>query len=191
MRLWLWVIVRLEVFLVSSPVQLVVDWPVSGTPYCYHPPLGGPQSSKFNVRILLGAPVRLIALFISKAFAKQSKRGGQQTWCSHFKNMSSPEPTETAPRLSKNKTREKSKKKSKPQPVIVAGSGKNEGDNPHWAYKPPPDSELFDQSLEGETFEWDSIKKDDDLEIWLIRVPDSVGACQHTWLLTSSHTPYR
>ncbi|KAJ8591451.1 hypothetical protein M405DRAFT_694367, partial [Rhizopogon salebrosus TDB-379] len=87
----------------------------------------------------------------------------------------SPEPTETAPRLSKNKTREKSKKKSKPQPVIVAGSGKNEGDNPHWAYKPPPDSELFDQSLEGETFEWDSIKKDDDLEIWLIRVPDSVN----------------
>ncbi|OAX36015.1 hypothetical protein K503DRAFT_867883 [Rhizopogon vinicolor AM-OR11-026] len=88
--------------------------------------------------------------------------------------MSSPEPAETTPRPSKNKIKEKSKKKSKPQPVVVTDSGKNEGQNPHWAYKPPPGSELFDHSFQGETFDWDSIKKDDDLEIWLIRVPDSI-----------------
>ena len=89
--------------------------------------------------------------------------------------MSSPEPAETAPAPSKNGTKQKSKKKSKPQPVVVTDSGKNEGQNPHWAYEPPPGAELFDHSFEDEKFDWDSIKKDEDLEIWLIRLPDSVG----------------
>ncbi|KAG1749548.1 hypothetical protein EDB19DRAFT_147213 [Suillus lakei] len=85
---------------------------------------------------------------------------------------SSPEPAQTAPRPSKNKN--KSKKKSKSQPVTVTDHGKNEGENPHWAYKPPPGAKLFDHAFETETFDWDSVQKDDDLEIWLIRVPDSV-----------------
>jgi len=89
--------------------------------------------------------------------------------------MSSPEPAETASAPSKNRTKQKSKKKSKPQPVVVTDSGKNEGQNPHWAYEPPPGAELFDHSFEDEKFDWDSIKKDEDLEIWLIRLPDSVG----------------
>ena len=101
--------------------------------------------------------------------------------------MSSPEPAETAPRPSKSKNKDKSKKKSKPQPVIVTSSGKNEGQNPHWAYEPPSGSVLFDASFEGETFDWDSIKKDDDLELWLIRVPDSVGVRQKCMTLSELH----
>lgn len=89
-------------------------------------------------------------------------------------NMSSPEPAQTEPRPSKSKIKDKSKKKSKSQPVTVTDHGKNEGENPHWRYKPPPGSKLFDHAPETETFDWDSIQKDDDLEIWLIRVPDSV-----------------
>lgn len=92
--------------------------------------------------------------------------------------MSSPEPAETALRPSKNKNKDKSKKRSKPQPVVTS-SGKNEGQNPHWAYEPPSGSVLFDTSFEDETFEWDAIKKDDDIEIWLIRVPDSVSVRQN------------
>jgi hypothetical protein len=100
--------------------------------------------------------------------------------------MSSPEPAETAPRPSKSKNKDKSKKKSKPQPVIVTSSGKNEGQNPHWAYEPPSGSVLFDASFEGETFDWDSIKKDDDIELWLIRVPDSVGVRQKCMTLSET-----
>ncbi|OAX31188.1 hypothetical protein K503DRAFT_652131, partial [Rhizopogon vinicolor AM-OR11-026] len=44
----------------------------------------------------------------------------------------------------------------------------------HWTYKPPPGSELFDHSFKGETSDLDSVKKDDDLEIWLIHAPDSI-----------------
>ncbi|KAG0692385.1 hypothetical protein DFH29DRAFT_985796 [Suillus ampliporus] len=88
--------------------------------------------------------------------------------------MSSPEPAQTAARPSKNKIKEKSKKKSKSQPVTVTDHGKNEGENPHWAYQPPPGAKLFDHSFENETFDWDSVKKDGDLELWLIRVPDSI-----------------
>jgi hypothetical protein len=89
-------------------------------------------------------------------------------------SSSSPEPTQTAPRTSKNKNKETSRKKSKSQPVTVTANGKNEGEKPHWAYKPPPGYKLFDHAFETETFDWDSVQKDDDLEIWLIRVPDSV-----------------
>lgn len=88
--------------------------------------------------------------------------------------MTSPEPAQIVPRPSKHKLKEKSKKKSKSQPVTVDGHGKNEGENPHWAYKPPPGSHFFDNVPETDTFDWDSVQKDDDIEIWLIRVPDSV-----------------
>ncbi|KAG2040279.1 hypothetical protein BDR03DRAFT_915936 [Suillus americanus] len=88
--------------------------------------------------------------------------------------MSSPEPAQIAPKASKIKIKETSKKKSKSQPVSVTDNSKNEGENPHWAYKPPPGYKLFDHAFETETFDWDSVQKDDDLEIWLIRIPDSV-----------------
>jgi len=89
--------------------------------------------------------------------------------------MSSPEPAQTATKASKNKIKETSKKRSKSQLVTVTDHGKNEGENPHWAYKPPPGYKSFDHAFDTETFDWDSVQKDDDLEIWLIRVPDPVN----------------
>ncbi|KAG6331030.1 hypothetical protein ID866_8061 [Astraeus odoratus] len=74
-------------------------------------------------------------------------------------------------------TKEKSKKKkSKASPVVIAEHGKNEGDDPHWAYQPPPGAVLLDHAVGSDQFEWDTIKDNDDLELWLIRVPDSIKA---------------
>ena len=67
-----------------------------------------------------------------------------------------------------------SKKKAKSTPVVPTDHGKNEGDDPHWAYEPPEGAQLLDHSIDAGEFEWDAIKNDQDTEIWLIRVPDSV-----------------
>lgn len=57
---------------------------------------------------------------------------------------------------------------------IQAGHGKNEGVDPNWAYKPPAGVSLLENPEGGGEFDWDTIENDDDLELWLIRVPDSV-----------------
>ncbi|KAL4075307.1 hypothetical protein V8B97DRAFT_1867367 [Scleroderma yunnanense] len=87
--------------------------------------------------------------------------------------MSSPVPESSTSRKDKSKS---TKKKSKHTPVTVTEHGKNEGVNPHWAYRPPPDAVLLDHKVDSEEFEWNAIKENDDLEIWLIRVPDSIKA---------------
>ncbi|KIK24459.1 hypothetical protein PISMIDRAFT_678331 [Pisolithus microcarpus 441] len=93
--------------------------------------------------------------------------------------MSSPElQTTTAEKFDKKKDKSSKKKKTKPTPVTIAELGKNEGDNPHWAYKPPPGAILVDHSVDPGPFEWDTVRNNDDLELWLIRVPDSIKA-QH------------
>ncbi|KAH9483606.1 hypothetical protein JR316_0003076 [Psilocybe cubensis] len=66
----------------------------------------------------------------------------------------------------KKKTSSKSKK---------TDHGKNEGVDPNWAYKPPPGAALVKaDDVNGGEFDWDKINNDEDLELWLIRVPDSV-----------------
>ncbi|KAI6097960.1 hypothetical protein EDD16DRAFT_584256 [Pisolithus croceorrhizus] len=93
--------------------------------------------------------------------------------------MPSPEPqTTTAQRIEKKKDKSSKKKKAKATPVTVTELGRNEGDNPHWAYKPPPGAVLVDHTVDPGPFEWDTIRNNDDLELWLIRVPDSIKA-QH------------
>ncbi|KAI6004917.1 hypothetical protein EDD15DRAFT_1025144 [Pisolithus albus] len=93
--------------------------------------------------------------------------------------MSSPElQTTTAQKFDKKKDKSLKKKKTKPTPVTVTELAKNEGDNPHWAYKPPPGAVLVDHSVDPGPFEWDTVRNNDDLELWLIRVPDSIKA-QH------------
>ena len=93
--------------------------------------------------------------------------------------MSSPTPEASTSRKGINKKVKSSKKKSEHTPVVVTEHGKNEGDNPHWAYRPPAGAELLDHTIESEEFEWNVIRDNDDLEIWLIRVPDSV--CHRSW----------
>ncbi len=42
------------------------------------------------------------------------------------------------------------------------------------AYRPPPGSILLSDAIESEVFDYDTLKEDDDLELWIIRVPDGV-----------------
>jgi hypothetical protein len=92
---------------------------------------------------------------------------------------SSPEP-ETIP--TKQKTKEKTKKGSQ-SAVAATGHGKNEGNDPHWAYKPPPGAVLVDHEVDVGEFEWDNVEDDDDVELWLIRIPDGVSVHVHDMLI--------
>ncbi|GLB35591.1 putative DNA-directed RNA polymerase I subunit RPA34.5 [Lyophyllum shimeji] len=67
------------------------------------------------------------------------------------------------------KPKDKGKKKS-----MVPDKGKNEGVDPNWAYKPPAGATLVQNVGDAGEFDWDTIANDDDLELWLIRVPESV-----------------
>lgn len=58
--------------------------------------------------------------------------------------------------------------------------GKNEGIDPNWAFAPPPGSTLLEEHADAGEFDWDKINDDDDLELCLIRVPDSVS-CWHPY----------
>ncbi|KAG6853096.1 hypothetical protein C0991_006899 [Blastosporella zonata] len=76
---------------------------------------------------------------------------------------------ETTPPLKKNK--EKGKKKVVPGP---SGSGKNEGPDPTWKYKPPAGVTLLQDVADSEDFDWDAVAGDDDIELCLIRMPESI-----------------
>jgi hypothetical protein len=78
-----------------------------------------------------------------------------------------PPPTISAPtKPKKSKTKTKGK---------ASETGKNEGVDLNWAYAPPPDREcITEDDVDAAEFDWETIKNDDDLELWLIRVPDAV-----------------
>jgi len=46
------------------------------------------------------------------------------------------------------------------------------GDN--WDFTPPAGSILLEDNPDLGDFDWDAVKNNDDLELWLVRVPDSV-----------------
>lgn len=54
-------------------------------------------------------------------------------------------------------------------------AGKNEGIDTSRAYDPPPGYTLVKKSEDAGEFDWDAITKNENREIWLIRVPDGVG----------------
>ncbi|OCH88236.1 hypothetical protein OBBRIDRAFT_827243 [Obba rivulosa] len=89
---------------------------------------------------------------------------------------SSPEPEP----LSKQLKKSKDKKKGKPakSTSIVTPHGKNEGEDPDWAYKPPPGAVLLNQADDFGEFDWNEVKDDENLELWLIRVPEGVKTKQ-------------
>jgi hypothetical protein len=84
------------------------------------------------------------------------------------------------------KTKEKSKDKGKSKekaPVHVSasesgqeGHGRNEGIDPDWDYRPPDGMVALDTSQIDEEFDWDSLKNDENKELWIVRVPDGVSA---------------
>ncbi|KAG9318058.1 hypothetical protein JVU11DRAFT_122 [Chiua virens] len=85
--------------------------------------------------------------------------------------------TNITQKITQKQKQKTSKKKAKPAAVAVSQTddhGKNEGDNPHWAYEPPKGAIRLDHTIDVGPFEWDTIKDDEDIELWLIRVPDSI-----------------
>ena len=73
------------------------------------------------------------------------------------------------------KDKEKSKAKATGQPAsVVTPHGKNEGTNTDWAYQPPHGAKLPVLDVD-EDFDWDSLKDNEDLELWIMRVPEGVN----------------
>lgn len=71
------------------------------------------------------------------------------------------------------------KKKSKDKPRKAQSSsevhGKDEGTNPDWDYVPPEGAVLVDHDVDSGDFDWDEVKNNDDLELWLVRAPAGVN----------------
>ncbi|TFK31974.1 hypothetical protein BDQ12DRAFT_639357 [Crucibulum laeve] len=85
-------------------------------------------------------------------------------------SSSSSDPESSVPQVSA-KTSKKTKDKGKNK---AAANGKNEGTDSNWAYQPPQGTVLVEDDVDAGEFDWDVIKQNEDLELWLIRVPDSV-----------------
>ncbi|KAF8801410.1 hypothetical protein BYT27DRAFT_7198187 [Phlegmacium glaucopus] len=73
---------------------------------------------------------------------------------------------------------------------------KNEGVNLNWAFAPPPGTVLLkEEDADAGEFDWDTINDDEDLELCLIRIPDSVkpkyleNVQLHMPISSSSSTP--
>ena len=91
--------------------------------------------------------------------------------------MSSPSPLPSPEPLQKKKFKDKNKKKPKNSNVITTveqEQGKH-GINPHWDYVPPEGTILLEHDIDSGDFDWDAVKNDDNIELWLVRVPDGVS----------------
>ncbi|TCD64680.1 hypothetical protein EIP91_003794 [Steccherinum ochraceum] len=60
------------------------------------------------------------------------------------------------------------------EPEAPSSEPKNEGTNTGWAYEPPQGVTLADHDVDGEEFDYDALKGNEDLELWIVRVPDSI-----------------
>ena len=87
-------------------------------------------------------------------------------------SSASPEPEIVAKKAKKSKDKPK-----KVQAVAdVDEHGKNEGDDLDLAYKPPEGFVPVKHKNDEGDFDWDAINGDDNLELWVVRVPDGVRA---------------
>lgn len=83
--------------------------------------------------------------------------------------------TSESPRLTKPKAKKKSKKDKGKE-----GHGKNEGSSAHAAYQPPPNAiQLDHESVDYGEFDWDAVESNENCELWLLRIPDSVSHSRH------------
>ena len=90
--------------------------------------------------------------------------------------MSSAESSSSATPLPAPKKR-KSTKDTGGTKSLTQDHGKNEGVDLNWAYAPPPDFVPLEEDTDAGEFDWDKINDDEDLELCLIRIPDSVSCC--------------
>ncbi|TFY60231.1 hypothetical protein EVJ58_g5287 [Rhodofomes roseus] len=65
-------------------------------------------------------------------------------------------------------------KVTEPSRPATSSHGKNEGTDPNHAYQPPPGAVPVDHSVDSGDFDWDAIKDDEDLELWVVRVPQGL-----------------
>ncbi|KAJ7144984.1 hypothetical protein C8R43DRAFT_1013712 [Mycena crocata] len=79
----------------------------------------------------------------------------------------SPEPESRPEKKGKSKAAEKAKS-------AVQDKGRNEGEDPYWAYEPPKKYVRLEESADVGEFDWDALKNDNDLELWLVRIPEGV-----------------
>lgn len=87
------------------------------------------------------------------------------------------------PSKSKKKpsTKKTTTQKSKPvveeeEPeTVVSSEPKYEGTNLGWAYEPPKGAVLANHvDADAEEFDYEALKGDENLELWIVRVPDEV-----------------
>ncbi|KAJ3570327.1 hypothetical protein NP233_g4478 [Leucocoprinus birnbaumii] len=75
-------------------------------------------------------------------------------------------------------TKHKKAKTKEPKPTTSENSGtpsgKNEGIDQSWAFQPPQGAKLITTNEDNGDFDWEAVKEDDDVEIWVMRVPDNV-----------------
>lgn len=64
---------------------------------------------------------------------------------------------------------------------------RNEGEDLTWAYQPPEGTEALENPTTLGDFDWDTFEKNEDLDLWLIRVPDTV--CFHDSMLLEMSRP--
>ncbi|RXW21814.1 hypothetical protein EST38_g4029 [Candolleomyces aberdarensis] len=75
------------------------------------------------------------------------------------------------------KPRKQSKKIKDKSNTKHGHSGKNEGVDPNWDFKPPPGRvELEAGEYEGGELDWDALNDNEDLEVWVIRAPAAIKA---------------
>lgn len=75
----------------------------------------------------------------------------------------------------KKSSAQKSKSKELATDTTEAPSEpKYEGTNTGWDYKPPKGAVLANHDVDAEEFDYDALKGDENLELWLIRVPNAV-----------------
>lgn len=77
-----------------------------------------------------------------------------------------------ASRKPKDATKKQKSKKS--AAFISEEADRNEGTDPELALKPPPGAALVDHSGDFGDFDWDTVNDDENLELWLVRVPDGL-----------------
>ncbi|KAI0823906.1 hypothetical protein BC628DRAFT_1420638 [Trametes gibbosa] len=88
-------------------------------------------------------------------------------------SSSSPEPA-TLHEITKKLAGKKKKTKEAQADSAVDPHGKDKGQNPNWDYKPPEGYKAMNLKVDKGPFDWDSIKDDDNLELWVVRVPDGL-----------------
>jgi len=90
-------------------------------------------------------------------------------------------PPQIIPEKKKKKSTATSGKDKKKEKASAADGAKNEGENLNWAYTPPAGAVLVGkEDIEAGDFDWDRINNDENLELWLIRVPESVSDIYRT-----------